>query len=112
MAGEPLAEPVPSLSETEELLLDGSRYGDAEDVQAALEQRVNINIFDASGRTGAKLCALILCVMHALGISFCAHPVQLNTCPVQSKGGITDVKLINSRHCVMQRCIWLRQMDT
>ena len=35
-----------------ELLLDGARYGDLEDVLSALEQRVSADAADDSGRTG------------------------------------------------------------
>ena len=53
-----MSEPEQSLSEAEELLLDGARYGDVEDVRVALEQRVNVNVLDANGRTGATLCTM------------------------------------------------------
>ena len=54
------------LSEAEELLLDGARYGDAEDVQAALEERVDVNAVDDCGRTGAldlRAYAALSCIV-------------------------------------------------
>jgi hypothetical protein len=36
-----------------ELLIDGARYGDAEDVHTAIEHKVNVNAQDEDGRTGA-----------------------------------------------------------
>jgi hypothetical protein len=36
-----------------ELLLDGSRYGDADDVHKALEAKVDVNKADEWGKTGA-----------------------------------------------------------
>ena len=43
-------------SQDAELLLDGARYGDVEDVQSALEQRVSADTADDSGRTGKACC--------------------------------------------------------
>ena len=60
-----MTELAASLSEAEELLLDGSRYGDAEDVQAALEHRVSVNAVDSCGRTGAEHVPLSSSSMHA-----------------------------------------------
>lgn len=40
-----------------ELLLDGARYGDLEDVQAALSDGADINGKDDSARTGAQVTA-------------------------------------------------------
>lgn len=37
-----------------ELLLDGARYDDLEDVQQALSSHVDVNAPDAAGRTGAQ----------------------------------------------------------
>ncbi len=37
-----------------ELLLDGARYDDLEDVQQALSSHVDVNTPDAAGRTGAQ----------------------------------------------------------
>jgi ankyrin repeat protein len=41
--------------EDAELLLDGARYGDLEDVLSALERRVSADATDESGRTGTAL---------------------------------------------------------
>lgn len=37
-----------------ELLIGGARFDDAEDVQTALDGRVNVNSTDSNGRTGEK----------------------------------------------------------
>jgi hypothetical protein len=42
-----------SQEELVELLVDGARYGDMEDVKAALDQGVDANAADSMGRTGA-----------------------------------------------------------
>lgn len=42
---------VPS-AEMVEVLVDGARYGDLEDVQSALQHGVNVDSADFSGRTG------------------------------------------------------------
>lgn len=38
-----------------ELLIDGARYGDADDVQRALEGKVDVNAQDEWGKTGAPM---------------------------------------------------------
>lgn len=43
---------APEYAELVELLIDGARYGDAEDVHAALEHQVDVNAQDEQGRTG------------------------------------------------------------
>ena len=35
-----------------ELLIDGARHNDAEDVLLALERHINVNVADYMGRTG------------------------------------------------------------
>ena len=37
-----------------ELLIDGARYDDLEDVQQALNDKVDVNASDAAGRTGVQ----------------------------------------------------------
>ncbi len=37
-----------------ELLIDGARYDDLEDVQQALSSRADVNASDAAGRTGVQ----------------------------------------------------------
>jgi len=44
---------APSYSQLVELLIDGARFGDAEDVVSALDQGASINAQDEQGRTGA-----------------------------------------------------------
>jgi hypothetical protein len=46
---------APQYSELLALLVDGARYGDAEDVQSALDQGVDVNSQDEQGRTGALI---------------------------------------------------------
>ena len=46
---------APQYSELIELLIEGSRYDDAEDVQSALDQGVDINAQDEQGRTGKSI---------------------------------------------------------
>lgn len=43
---------APLYQELVELLIDGARYDDAEDVQSALDQGADINSQDDQGRTG------------------------------------------------------------
>jgi hypothetical protein len=42
-----------STEELVELLIDGSRYGEVEEVQKALEGKVDVNAQDEWGKTGA-----------------------------------------------------------
>ncbi len=51
MADQALPENV-STEDLVELLIDGARYDDAEDVQTALDARADVNGTDYSGRTG------------------------------------------------------------
>ena len=41
-------------AEMVEVLVDGARYGDMEDVQSALQHSVDVNATDSSGRTGKQ----------------------------------------------------------
>jgi hypothetical protein len=43
---------APQYSEMVELLIEGARYDDAEDVQSALDQGADINSQDEQGRSG------------------------------------------------------------
>lgn len=43
---------APEYAELVELLIDGARYGDEEDVHTALEHQVDVNAQDEQGRTG------------------------------------------------------------
>lgn len=43
---------APTYSELVESLIDGARFDDAEDVQTALDQGVDVNAQDEQGRTG------------------------------------------------------------
>ncbi len=43
---------APQFSELVELLVEGARYDDMEDVQSALDQGTDINSQDEQGRTG------------------------------------------------------------
>ncbi len=55
---------IPS-TEMIEVLVDGSRYGDMEDVQSALQHSVGVNSTDTMGRTGGQQCYLSACSSHA-----------------------------------------------
>ena len=46
-----------SPEELAELLIDGARYGDMEDVETALAQNAAVDSVDSQGRTGAKATA-------------------------------------------------------
>lgn len=46
------AKNVTPSAEMVEVLVDGARYGDIEDVQSALQHSVDVNATDSSGRTG------------------------------------------------------------
>jgi len=52
---------APTYSELVELLIDGARFDDAEDVQTALDQGVDVNAQDEQGRTG-----ICFSTLHAL----------------------------------------------
>lgn len=47
-------------SELLDLLIDGARYDDAEDVQQALSRHLDINAADGAGRTGAAHAPVLL----------------------------------------------------
>jgi hypothetical protein len=42
----------PTEADLVDLLLDGARYADVEDVQTALERHIDVNATDSCGRTG------------------------------------------------------------
>ncbi len=46
---------MPEPSDLTDLLVEGARYGDLEDVQSALGQGVSVNERDEQGRTGMNL---------------------------------------------------------
>ena len=48
------AKNVTPSAEMVEVLVDGARYGDIEDVQSALQHSVDANATDSSGRTGKQ----------------------------------------------------------
>jgi len=50
---------APNFEELVELLIDGARYDDLEDVQSALDQGVNINAQDERGSTGGAYCIVL-----------------------------------------------------
>jgi hypothetical protein len=52
---------APNFEELVELLIDGARYDDLEDVQSALDQGVNINAQDERGSTGGQIIFMDLC---------------------------------------------------
>lgn len=52
---------APNFEELVELLIDGARYDDLEDVQSALDQGVNINAQDERGSTGGQMIIIDLC---------------------------------------------------
>ena len=43
---------VERLNEHAELLIDGARFGDMEDIQMALDNRADVDSADGMGRTG------------------------------------------------------------
>ena len=45
-----------SMEDLGDLLIDGARYDEAEDVQTALEMNVDVNAIDYNGRTGETPC--------------------------------------------------------
>jgi hypothetical protein len=45
-----------STEEWVELLIDGARYGDADDVHKALEHKVDVNAQDEWGKSGGRRC--------------------------------------------------------
>ncbi len=52
---------APASEAAAELLIDGARYGDVEDVEAALEQNVDCDARDELGRTGRDACSISFC---------------------------------------------------
>jgi len=50
-------QPSASLEELVELLVDGARYGDMEDVRAALDAGVDVNAADQGSRTALHMAA-------------------------------------------------------
>ncbi|DBA74672.1 hypothetical protein WJX79_002453 [Trebouxia sp. C0005] len=51
------AKNVTPSAEMVEVLVDGARYGDIEDVQSALQHSVDVNATDSSGRTALHMAA-------------------------------------------------------
>ncbi len=54
-SGKEAVQPEGLDTELIELLVDGARYDDLEDVQQALNNNVDVNAADAAGRTGVQL---------------------------------------------------------
>jgi len=54
-SGKEAVQPEGLDTELIELLIDGARYDDLEDVQQALNNNVDVNAADAAGRTGVQL---------------------------------------------------------
>lgn len=54
---------APEYDELVELLIDGARYGDGEDVQTAIDQGANINGQDDQGRTGRNNRVECICLL-------------------------------------------------
>lgn len=48
-----------SMEDLADLLIDGARYDEAEDVQTALEMNVDVNATDYNGRTGGKFLSFM-----------------------------------------------------
>jgi hypothetical protein len=75
---------APQYSEIVDLLIDGARYNDAEDVQSALDQGADINSQDEQGRSGMseKECMVICLQKIEFHITFvifnCPSPVLIN----------------------------------
>lgn len=80
---------APSTEELIELLVDGARYGVADDVQRALEAKVDVNAQDEWGKTGAAAAlgssqqpaagsrsALQAAPQGAVGVGSCAHGLR------------------------------------
>ena len=55
--GKALQQPEGLDNDLIELLIDGARYNDAEDVMRALGGQVDVNASDEAGRTGATISA-------------------------------------------------------
>ena len=51
--------PAGESSELVDLLIDGARYNDLEDVQNALSQGVSVDAQDEQGRTGELFCSRV-----------------------------------------------------
>lgn len=64
-----------------ELLVDGARYGDADDVQRALEAKVDVNAQDEWGKTGgsrlpARGCGSLQGTLERAVNSACLHMLE------------------------------------
>lgn len=75
---------APQYSEIVDLLIDGARYNDAEDVQSALDQGADINSQDEQGRSGMRdndcmaICLQEIEFHITFGIFNCPSPVLTN----------------------------------
>lgn len=75
-----------------EVLVDGARYGDLEDVQSALQHGVKVDSADSAGRTGDNCvqqdccsgCMLTKLVLTALHMAAANGHAHVATCLIQA----------------------------
>lgn len=75
---------MPDPQELVELLVDGARYGDVEDVDTALQHNVDINGKDEGGRTGASFSTRASCPSHLSLLVLLLHNAALFVDTVQT----------------------------
>ena len=85
---------APQYEELVELLIDGARFNDAEDVQAALDQGADINSQDAQGRTGnffVMNAKLFVSIFHTRPPSFPAQSLNFVAVHMAAANGHADL---------------------
>ena len=63
-----------------EVLVDGARYGDMDDVQSALQSNVDVNATDAMGRTGEMAINAEVAVHAAVLSCHCVCSIAYGSC--------------------------------
>ena len=83
------AKNVTPSAEMVEVLVDGARYGDIEDVQSALQHSVDVNATDSSGRTGKQQLEAAACRQLQRGI-YCCKSAALHMAAANNHADVAE----------------------
>lgn len=86
---------LPPSEDLVEVLVDGARYGDMEDVQSALQHGVNINSADSSGRTGSSRSS------HFVQLHCCLEAYRFDECSFAHGSSQWP-----RQHCLLSHTSW------
>lgn len=107
-----------------DLLIDGARYDDMDDVKMALDQHINVNATDSSGRTGRLQHARRLSCKHSTLqglklLKLCLSDVALHMASANGHASIVmalidagAVSICNAQYGIWQECFLLSQQSS